>query len=199
MRTRPVRRMTRSVRVARGLWPDHNPLRRPLDRAEAGMLAVLIMAFLVGTPLIALIAWRLTFSAAFTTAEAQLSGWRQVPAMLLADASSGGYYDSPVPARWTAPDGTPRTGTVYPSPGAQAGTTTTIWVNASGRQMESPLSPFQATTQADIAAVIAGHFWGVILLGAGILGRHLIDARRMAAWDADLRTANLSGPAGTSP
>jgi hypothetical protein len=199
MRTRPVSRMTRPARMARGLWPDCNPLRRRSDRAEAGMLAVLIMAFLVGGPLIALIAWRLTFSAAFTTAEAQHAGWRQVPAVLLADASSSGYYDPSVPARWTGPDGTPRTGTVYPGPGAQAGTTTAIWVNRSGRQMRWPLSPFQATTQADIVAVIAVQFWGMILLGAGILGRHLIDARRMAAWDADLRTADLSGPAGASP
>jgi hypothetical protein len=69
------------------------------------MLAVLIMAFLVGAPFIALIAWRVALGATFTTVEAQHAGWRQVPAVLLADAPTSGYYDSSVPATWTAPNG----------------------------------------------------------------------------------------------
>ena len=44
----------RVARTARELWPDHNPLRRGSDRAEAGIVALLIGAFLLGTPLIAL-------------------------------------------------------------------------------------------------------------------------------------------------
>jgi hypothetical protein len=68
------------------------------------MLAVLIMAFLVGVPFIALIAWRAALGATFTL-EAQHAGWRQVPAVLLADAPTSGYHDSSVPATWTAPDG----------------------------------------------------------------------------------------------
>ena len=39
MRTRPMRRTSRAARLARGLWPDRNPLRRSSDRAEAGLLA----------------------------------------------------------------------------------------------------------------------------------------------------------------
>jgi len=35
------------TRVARGLWPDRNPLRRTSDRAEAAMVALLIAAFLM--------------------------------------------------------------------------------------------------------------------------------------------------------
>ena len=58
MRIRPLRRASPVARVTRGLWPDHNPLRRSSDRAEAGMLAALIIAFIVGAPLIALIAAR---------------------------------------------------------------------------------------------------------------------------------------------
>src|SRR5689334_10376071 len=85
-----------AARMTHGLWPDRNPLRRPSDRAEAGMLAVLIMAFLVGAPVLALIAWRVTASATFTTMDAQHAGWRQVSAGLLTDAPAAGYYDPPV-------------------------------------------------------------------------------------------------------
>ena len=198
MRTRPTRHMSRAARVARGLWPDRNPLRRSSDRAEAGLVALLVIAFLVGAPLIALIAWRLTLSATFTTVEARHVGWRQVPAVLLVDAPGAGAYNSPVPATWTAPDGAARSGLVYASPGARAGTTTPLWVNASGHQEKWPLTPTQATTQAGLIAGLTVPVWGMILLGAGALGHGLIDARRMTAWDTDLRTANLGGPASTS-
>lgn len=198
MRTHRTRRMGPAARVTRGLWPDHNPLRRSSDRAEAGMVAILIMAFLVGAPLIALMVWRLTLDATFTTVDAWHVGWRQVPAVLLTNAPESGYYDSAVPATWTAPDGSAHTGTVYPKPGSPAGTATTIWVNASGDQEKWPLTPAQATTQAGLTAACAVPVWALIFLGAGLLGRHLIDTRRMAAWDKDLRTANLGGPASTS-
>lgn len=199
MRTLPGWRMSRPARLARGLWPDRNPLRRAPDRAEAGMVALLIMALLVGAPIVALVAWRLAVSATFTTADAEHAGWRQVPAVLLTDAPASGYYASSVPATWTAPDGARRKGTVDPSPGARAGTTTPIWVNAAGRQVDWPLTPSQATNQADVIAGIAVSFWAMLLWGAGLLGRHRIDTHRMAAWDADLRAAKLSGPASASP
>ena len=187
------------ARMARGLWPDRNPLRRRSDRAEAGLLAVLIMAFLVGAPFLALIAWRMTVSATFTTVDAQHAGWRQVSAVLLTDAPAAGYYDPPVWATWTAPDGARRQGTVYPEPGARAGTATPIWATATGRQMAWPLTPSQANSQAGVIAGLVVPFWVMILWGTGLFGRHLIDVRRMAAWNAELRAAQLSGPAGASP
>jgi hypothetical protein len=199
MTTRPMPHMSWPVRVARGLWPDRNPLRRPSDRAEAGMVAVLVMAFLVGAPFIVLLAWRLDVGATFTTAEAQHAGWRQVRAVLLTDAPASGYYDPSVAATWTAPDGARCRGTVDPLPDAQAGTTTPIWVSHAGRQMAWPLTSFQTTKQADVIAGMVVSFWAMLVWGAGMLGRHLIDTRRMAAWDADLRAAKLSGPAGASP
>jgi hypothetical protein len=183
------------ARMARGLRPDRNPLRRWSDRVEAGMLAVLIMAFLVGAPVLALIAWRVAASVTFTTVDAQHAGWRQVSAVLLTDAPAAGSYDPPVPATWTAPDGARRQGTVYPEPGARAGTATPIWVTAAGRQMAWPLTP----SQANVIAGLVVPFWVMILWGTWLFGRHLIDARRMAAWDAELRAAQLSGPAGASP
>jgi hypothetical protein len=198
MRPRLMWHMTPLARAIRGLWPDRNPLRRSSDRAEAGMLAALIVAFLVGAPFIALIGWQLSLSTTFTTVQAQHAGWRQVPALLLDDAPGSGFSDPPVSATWTAPDGAVRTGVVYASAGARAGTTTPIWVNASGDQEKWPLTPAQATNQADLIAALTVPLWGMTLLGAGTLGHGLIDARRMAAWDTDLRTANLGGPASTS-
>jgi hypothetical protein len=61
------------------------------------------------------------------------------------------------------------------------------------------MSPRQATAQADLAAGIAVLVWALILLSTGMIGRHLLDRRRLAAWETEWRTSSLSGPAGASP
>ena len=40
---------------------------------------------------------------------------------------------------------------------------------------------------------------GILLLCAGALSRRLLDARRLAAWDADWAAADRRGPAGANP
>jgi hypothetical protein len=45
-----------AVRAVRGLWPNRNPLRRTVDRAEAVVVAALAVAFLAGAPLAAVAA-----------------------------------------------------------------------------------------------------------------------------------------------
>ena len=188
------------VRTARGLWPDHNPLRRASDRAEAGIAALLIGALLLGAPLIALLTWRLTFTGTFTTTNAIHDGWRQVSAVLQADEPGWtGDYGSPVPVRWQGRNGVPHTGQTLAAPGARAGTRVTVWTNASGQLSDTPMSPRQAVTQADLAAGIAVLLWALFLLSTGLLAEHLLERRRLAAWETDWRTSSLSGPAGASP
>lgn len=75
----------------------------------------------------------------------------------------------------------------------------TVWTDDSGHRAEPPMSSRQAVTQTSFAATLAVPIWALTLLGGGMLGRHIIDRRRMAAWEIDWRTSNLSGPAGASP
>ena len=200
MRERRVGHTGRAARAVRGLWPDHNPLRRSSDRAEAVIVALLVAAFLIGTPLIALTTWRLTFNSTFSTTEAAAAGWRQTSAVLLADeADWTDGYGSLVPVSWAAPDGVRHRGQFLAAPGARAGTRVTVWTDASGHLTATPMSPRQAVTQAGLAAAIAIPVWGLTLLCAGMACRHVLDRRRLAAWEADWRTLNFSGPAGASP
>lgn len=188
------------ARTARGLWPDHNPLRRGSDRAEAGIIALLIGAFLLGAPLIALITCRLTLASTFTTTNAIHDGWRQVSAVLLTDEPDWtGGYGSPVPIRWQGPRGVSHTGQTLAAPGTRAGTRVTLWTDASGDLSNTPMSLRQATTQADLAAGIAVLLWALMLLSSGMISRYLLDCHRLAAWDSDWRTSSLSGPTGASP
>jgi hypothetical protein len=61
------------------------------------------------------------------------------------------------------------------------------------------MSNFQAALQSDATAALAVPCWGMFLLCAGVIGRHLLDVRRLAAWDDDWRAMDPRGPAGASP
>jgi hypothetical protein len=191
--------MRRAGRVVRGLWPDHNPLRRTSDRAEAGILAALVTAFLLGTPLIALAAWHLAMTTSFTTTTAERAGWRPVPAQLVTSAPFSYGYDVMVPARWRTPDGAEHHGRIRVPPGTRAGTVVTVWAGQTGLLTRGPLTPSQTRIQATFSAVMAVPCWGVLLLCTGVLSRRLLDSRRLAAWDADWAAVDRRGPAGANP
>jgi hypothetical protein len=83
----------RAVRAVRGLWPDNNPLRRTIDRAEAVVVAGLAAAFLAGVPLAAVAAGHYAYGYASRTAAAQRAACHQVPAKLLTAVPASGYGD----------------------------------------------------------------------------------------------------------
>ncbi len=175
----------------RGLWPDHNPLRRASDRIEATVIAAALLIFLIGAPLLALAAGHWAGAAALRVERAQQRSWRQVPAVLLANAGSvsgegyGGVSTAEVQAKWTTSDGKVRTGDVPALPGARAGSMVRIWVDGAGEQTGPPLRHDQATGQAFLAAVTAPLALGAFLLCAASLTLQGLDRRRLAAWDAD--------------
>lgn len=175
--------VARAARAARGLRPDRNPLRRTLDRVEAAVVAGLVVVFLAGAPLAGLAAGHAVYRVWSHTADTEQTAWHQVPAVLLAATPDDGQ----VRARWAAPDGTRHTGTVPAPPGAKAGRTVAVWVDAAGRPTGPPVWLWQAQSQAALAAVLACLAVGVIALCAGLLAHHLVGRRRLAAWDADWR------------
>ena len=70
---------------------------------------------------------------------------------------------------------------------------------ALGVLAHTPMSHLQAALQADATAALAVPCWGMFLLSAGIIGRRLLDVRRLAAWDDDWRAMDPRGPAGANP
>jgi len=189
MRRRLAVAAERATRVVRGLWPDRNPLRRTLDRVEGVLVGGLAVAFLAGAPLAAVAAGHAAYSYGARAAHAQQAAWHQVPAVLLAAAPMYGYtgYEPVARARWTAPDGARRTGEVPAPPGAAAGSTVRVWVDAAGRLTGPPLRLLQVRDQAALVAIVAPVVLGLVLLWAGELARYLLGRRRLAAWEADWR------------
>ena len=176
----------RAVRVIRGLWPDRNPLRRAVDRVEAVVVAGLAVAFLVVAPLASFAAGHVAYSMGSRTALAEQAVWHRAPALLLA-AVPGAGYDSEVSARWTAPDGTRHTGPVPAPPGARAGRTVTVWLNAAGRLTGTPLQLSQVWDLVVLVTGLAALVVSLALLGVGQLAYAVLGRRRLAAWDADWR------------
>lgn len=172
------------------LWrPDGNPLRRTADRVEAAVMVVLIAAFLGGAPLAALAAGRAA-AASGSRAEQAQAGWHRVTAVLLhkAPASVNPMFEisleRPVLARWTAPDGTSRTGKVFAPANTAAGSAVQVWINGSGRPATSPLQRSDVVEGIALAASLATVAVATVLAVLGLVARWALDRRRLAAWDA---------------
>ena len=188
------------ARALRGLRLDHNPLRRGSDRAETAIVAGLLAAFLASAPLAAVTAGHWTHAVTLREQRIQAADWHQVPAVLLkgapADSFTGyGPADASVPARWTAPDGTRRTGYVSVTAGARAGATVGAWIDRSGNITGPPLERQQVADRAALAAMLAPFVPLILLLASWKLARRTLDRRRSAAWDADWRA---TGPQWTN-
>ena len=75
--------------LARRIGLDANPLRRSTDRAEAWIRIALVLAFLVGTPLVAWGAGHWAGSVATTAVRSRLAGDHLVAATLLRGVPTG--------------------------------------------------------------------------------------------------------------
>jgi hypothetical protein len=177
-----------AARAVRGLWPDRNPLRRTIDRAEAAVVAGLAVVFLAGIPLVAAASGHYVYGYASRTVAAQRAAWHRVPAKLLTTVPASGYGDqATVPARWTAPDGKRRTGMVPAPMAASTGGTVMVWVDEAGRLTEPPLRPSLIQGQAALAGIFTSVVFGMIVVCVGLLVHVALDRRRLAAWDAKWR------------
>src|SRR5262249_53276550 len=115
-------------------------------------------------------------------------------ATLTADAPHGpivtGDGMHSVPARWTLPNGAPRTGLVPAPTGMRAGQPVTIWLDRSGTLASEPGTP-ESAALAGLA--VAMGLWITTIAALCVLfviARLLLDRHRLAAWHRDwLRVA----------
>jgi hypothetical protein len=188
-RRRKARVATRALRLVRLIWPDGNPLRRKLDRAEAAIVTALTVVFLLAAPLTVTVASHAAYSSGTRSALAERTAWHQVRAVLLGRAVPAAFTGKPeAPARWTAPGGARRTGLVdAPQADAPAGSIVRVWTDRSGQLTGPPITQTQVRGQAALLALLAPVGLGLTLLVAGCLAHYLITRRRLAMWDAEWR------------
>jgi hypothetical protein len=175
-------------RFARGRRIDRNPLRRASDVMETVVLALLVIGFAVGAPLLAHAVATRTYARAHRAEISQQASRYEVsviPLAMPASGSGGTYQDAGEPARWTAPDGAKITGQVLVPAGTKPGAAVPAWTTWRGVITDSPLQSSQVSVQADSAAVFSVICLAALLGGAGAATRRLLDRRRMTDWDTE--------------
>ncbi|MFF3393985.1 hypothetical protein ACFYW1_24015 [Streptomyces sp. NPDC002669] len=173
----------RTVRAVIGVWRwRRNPLRRATDRCEAWTALVSLLLMAVAAPALGWVCGTLTDTALQRTVREQRARLHATTAVvvrlapgasrLVTDPEAAGERGprASVVARWRAPDGTVRSGTVTTwSRSVRSGSRVEIWTGPDGRAAQRPMDAPAARTHAVLAGV------GVALLAAGLVegGRRL--------------------------
>jgi hypothetical protein len=175
-------------RTLRGRRLDRNPLRRGTDRAETIAIALLLVAFGCGAWFGAHATARWIAAGSAAQMQTQRTALHQVRAVLLEppvpERAYATYLGARALARWTAPDGSKRSGAVTAPLSAPIGSGVLIWVNRSGDQV-TRLTPDQAAYRSDMAATATAGAAGIAALLLGITVHCTFERRRLAAWDAE--------------
>ncbi|MFE9650332.1 hypothetical protein ACFYO0_40780 [Streptomyces sp. NPDC006365] len=181
-----MREAHRTKRTSHLLWRwRSNPLRRHDDVVEAWIgLAVWTVIALGGAFVGTLTAHAADES--FTQQRATRHAVRAVLVESTADAtqSAAATFDDRVKAkvRWTASDGSTRTGRTVVDTGQTAGSKVVIWADDKGRLTREPQSATDAAIGAAFLGTLAALALGGLAYGAGRAARWRLDQRRIAQW-----------------
>jgi hypothetical protein len=96
--------------------------------------------------------------------------------------------DTWVTARWTAPDGTARSGQVLAPIGSFAGAVVPVWVSASGAVADPPARHADVVAQVAVTMMLTSITLTGLLLGVRAVAQHFLDRRRFRSWDAEWRS-----------
>ncbi|MFB7914452.1 hypothetical protein [Streptomyces sp. NPDC056061] len=176
------------MRAAAGVWRwRRNALRRATDRREAWVALVALLLMLSAAPALGWACGSLADEALQRTVRAERAERRATTAIVLRTApvaprsaadpevSSERAAQTSVTARWTAPDGTERRGTVTtPSRRTEPGAAVEIWTDRAGRPVPRPMDAATARTHAVLAGVGA-----MLLVAAAVEGGRRPIVRRM--------------------
>jgi hypothetical protein len=178
-------------RSLRSLGFDRNPMRRSTDRIQAIVRAGLVAAFLAGAPIAATHVSHGIYLSGLRAGHAQAAGWHRVPALVLrAKPIATAWQRSPhglvlFSLRWTAPDGSARTGETMGVEGPVAGRVMTVWTDEKGQLAHPPLSLTAVANRARYAAIAIPVALALLLAAMGGVVSLVLDKRRLACWEAD--------------
>ncbi|MFI0514896.1 hypothetical protein ACH3Y9_33580 [Streptomyces sp. WSLK1-5] len=179
------------------LWRwRRNPLRRRSDVVEAWIvLATWIAALLVG-----LLAGQAAAAVTQDTLDARRAAAHPVSAVLTENADrtpaltgdgTGGTVQARV--RWTAPDGTVRTGLARVVPGRSADTSVKVWIDHGGNLVREPPGAEEARLQSALTGVLVALVAGSVPYGCGCLARLRLERRRLRDWETEWARVAPSG------
>ena len=186
--TAPPAGRDRSRRLTFAVW--HNPLARPVDRLEAIAVILVVTVWVLAFPVIA-VAGSLVWADISASIVQDQHDRTATSALLLADAvvdvspaqEVAVIEQQSVPAKWVAPDGSERTGTVTAAAGQKAGERHRIWVDRAGVAVEPPMDVSTAAMLVILAVLGALAIIGSALRVSLAALRWRLNRRRAAEWD----------------
>ncbi|WP_105967649.1 Rv1733c family protein [Streptomyces geranii] len=161
-----------------------NPLRRRNDIVEAWIVPAVWTVFVVGGTIAGLV----TDHAADEVFARQRAERQAVRAVLLEDvpvnvtAVRGKADRRMTSVRWTASDGSARTGRTMVDIGLEAGSRVTVWQDGQGRLTAAPRSSTEAAVHSGFLGVTAAAGIAGLVFGAGAVARWRLDRRRVDEW-----------------
>ncbi|ELP66458.1 hypothetical protein ACKI1I_15680 [Streptomyces turgidiscabies] len=177
-----------SRRTRKRFWRwRSNPLRRHDDIIEAWIVLAVWAVIAIGGAVAGLV----TAHAADEVFAAQRAERRSVRAVLLTDVPPavstlrGANGRSMATVRWTAPDGSTRTGEILVKSGLTAGSELAVWQDSQGELTTEPISPTDAAVEAGFLGAAAALALAGIACGTGALARWRLDQRRINRWDQE--------------
>jgi hypothetical protein len=161
------------------------------DRPPATLAGVLLGCCLLAAALLGVAAAGAAHGQAVAQVAADAAARHRVVATLVEQvaAPAGETWDSRLRAQWSAvwtgPGGTDHRGTISMRVGAVAGTTVPIWTDQDGHRTPPPLTAGEVTGRAVGQGL--GVFTGlaVLIVGARVGGRELLDRSRSRRWAAE--------------
>ncbi|MEV6162729.1 hypothetical protein AB0L71_12530 [Streptomyces sp. NPDC052052] len=200
------------MRAVTGVWRwRHNPLCRATDRHEAWVALVALLLMVLGAPAVGWGCGSLTDDALQETVRAQQAERHATTAVVVrrtlevrplvvdSEVSSERPAHTSVLARWKAPDGTGRRGTVtISSHRAGPGAEVEIWTDRDGRPVPRPMDASTARTHAALAGLEATLVAVGVVEGARrLIVRRMIRGRHIRIDRAWARTGPDWGRTGT--
>jgi hypothetical protein len=192
MTARPHRsRRTQALKRRLGLEP--NTLRRPADHVESSLIVTLLLVFVIGAPLLGLVAGLASYETSLRVERAEAAR-QQVTARLTANAPTPApAVDAapptvPAAAQWTYA-GTVHSGLVRVRPGTKADAKVPIRVDGKGRAMNGQRTHSETVAHAVIMGVASVFCVAFAVWLAVSLVRRVFIYRHLAAWGADWSAA----------
>ncbi|MBT2442076.1 hypothetical protein J7E93_18580 [Streptomyces sp. ISL-36] len=180
------------MQAVTGVWRwRRNPLCRTTDLIEAWVALTAVVLLVFAAPTVGWISGARTDASLQRAVRAQYDQRRETtarvvrlagtPAPGLQSPESAGEQPvrRPVVARWTAPDGTSRTGTVAARREfADPGDTFRLWTDRKGRPVTAPMRPETAHAHAVIVGLLSAALAGVFVEAARrVVVRRLVHRR----------------------
>ena len=175
----------------RYLRPDHNPLRRDVERIHSVIVSVFVLAVLALTPIVAITVARVTDSAGLRAEHRQAATRHPVQAVVVAvHVGPNSGVDKKARVQWRDVSGRLRNANVQLLKGDHPGLHRRIWLNETGSPVSPPESHANTVANAVTTSIVSVIGLWTVLAVTYVGIEHHVNRRRFAEWDKEwLETA----------